>query len=259
MTAEPMITLLTDFGLEDPYVGVMKAVLWRQCPAARIVDLTHAIPAYDRRAAAFWIERIFGWFAPKTVHLVVVDPGVGSERRALCVAAHGQYFVGPDNGIFGGVLARDPQAQVREIDVAQLGLAVPSRTFHGRDVFAPVAAQLASGRVGFEAFGEVARGVCAPALAQAAACVSGWLGEVVLVDHFGNALTNLERPDAGRFEVRVQSRNLPVRATYAEGALGEAFGLFGSFGTLEIALREGHAARTFGLVPGSAVELVRLA
>jgi len=257
MNVAPMITLLTDFGLEDPYVGVMKAVLWRHCPAARLVDLTHAIPPYDRRAAAFWIERVFGWFEPGTVHLVVVDPGVGSERRALCVAAYGQYFVGPDNGVLGGVCARDPSACVREIDVSRLGSVVPSRTFHGRDVFAPVAAQLASGTIGFDEIGEQVQTVVAPALSQVTEHVTGWHGEVVLVDHFGNALTNLEHPATGTLDVRVGDRRLPIRGTYAEAAPGEAFALFGSFGTLEIAIREGNAASTLALAPGTHVELCR--
>ena len=257
MTHAPLITLLTDFGLEDPYVGVMKGVLWRECSEARIVDLTHAIPAYDCRAAAFWIERVFRWFEPGTVHVVVVDPGVGSARRPLSVAAHGQFFVGPDNGILSGVCASDTEARVREIDISRLSLPTPSRTFHGRDVFSPLAARLASGELEFDRVGEVITSLCPPVLLAPVASAHGWRGEVVSVDHFGNALTNLEHPGAGGFEARVAGRRLPIRGTYADAAPSEVCALFGSFGTLEIALREGHAARALGLVAGSAVELCR--
>jgi S-adenosyl-L-methionine hydrolase (adenosine-forming) len=259
MSELPAITLLTDFGLEDPYVGVLKAVLLRDCPAARIVDLTHALAPYDRIAAAFWIERTFGWFPPKTIHVVVVDPGVGSERRGLVIAAHDQFFVGPDNGVLSGIFARDPRADARQIDQTALGVGTLSRTFHGRDVFAPVAARLACGTLAFSDVGQRISSVCAAALPTAAPRGRGFVGQVVTVDRFGNALTNLLEPGSeGRYQVHVAGRCLPVLGTYSDCAVGEMCGIFGSFGTLELAMREGHAAAALGVASGASVELSRI-
>jgi S-adenosylmethionine hydrolase len=253
------ITLLTDFGLEDPYVGVLKAVLLRECPAARIIDLTHALTPYDKVAAAFWIERTFGWFPPKTIHVVVVDPGVGSERRGLVIAAHDQFFVGPDNGVLSGIFAHDPRAEARQIDHTALGVATLSRTFHGRDVFAPVAARLACGTLAFTDVGKRISSLCAAVLPTAAPRGRGFVGQVVTVDRFGNALTNLSEPASqGRYEVYVAGRCLPVRGTYSDGAVAEIFGIFGSFGTLELAMREGRAASALGVASGASVELSRI-
>ncbi len=252
----PLITLLTDFGLEDPYVGVMKAALYAHCPSARIVDLTHALPPGDRIGAAFWLERVFSCFPTGTVHVGVVDPGVGTVRQALLVSAHGQFFVGPDNGVLSSVVAGDASAIVRVIDAQALGLPSASRTFHGRDVFAPVAARLAQGSLSFEQVGPLASAWCpviVPGVVEGDGC---WSGQIVTVDRFGNALSNLLRPKVGvRFEVQVLGRRLPVLETYGDAGIGDVFGLFGSFGCLEIAVRDGHAARALGLAQGTPLEL----
>jgi S-adenosylmethionine hydrolase len=256
MSRTNLITLLTDFGLQDPYVGVMKAVLLRHCPSARIVDLSHAVPPYDTCAAAFWIERVFGWFPEETVHIVVVDPGVGSPRMSIAIRAHGQYFVGPDNGVLSGVFACDAAAEARRIEPNALGLPPPSRTFHGRDAFAPIGAQLAAGSLPFESVGAIVPSLSGPVLPVAVESASGVIGQVVTVDRFGNAITNLELPSAGgRYEVRVLGRSLRIVETYADVAVGEACALLGAFGTLELAVREGYAATAIGVVPGTPVEL----
>jgi S-adenosyl-L-methionine hydrolase (adenosine-forming) len=122
VTGSRLITLLTDFGLDDPYVGVLKAVLLRDCPTGRIVDLSHAVAPYDRLSAAFWIDRACAWFPAGTVHVVLVDPGVGSARRAVAIAAHDQVFIGPDNGVLTGIFTRDARAEARQIIPSALGL-----------------------------------------------------------------------------------------------------------------------------------------
>jgi len=256
MNGDGLITLLTDFGLDDPYVGVLKAVLLRDCPAARIVDLSHTLAPFDKVAAAFWIERVYAWFPDRTVHVVLVDPGVGSARRALVVSAHGQFFVGPDNGILSGLYASDSRAEVRQIVPTELSLAPASRTFHGRDVFAPVAARLARGALAFDGVGRRVSSVCAVVLPQAVGKDGGFAGQVVTVDRFGNALTNLvQPPSVGRYVTQVAGRRLPVFGTYSDAAVGDIFGVFGSFGTLELAMREGHAAAALDVRQGSPVVL----
>ncbi|HEY4102826.1 MAG TPA: SAM-dependent chlorinase/fluorinase [Polyangiaceae bacterium] len=255
MTESASITLLTDFGLNDPYVGVMKGVLWRECPTAKVIDLTHAIEPFDRVAAAFWIERVFGWFAKETVHLVVIDPGVGTARRALALRAHGHFFVAPDNGILSGVHASDASAEAREIDVAALGLMLPSRTFHGRDIFAPVAARLASGRLAFDTVGPIVDALSERVLPSATLVGSSIVGQIVTRDRFGNLLTNIAAPASARYEARVREQRLRVLDTYADADVAEIFGIFGSFGVLELALREGHAASVLPWSQGTPVEL----
>ena len=231
MSAAPLITLLTDFGLEDPFVGVMKGVLYRHCASARLVDLTHAIPAGDRVAAAFWVERVFRWFEPGTVHLVVVDPGVGSARAPLVVQAHGQYFVGPDNGVLTDVIASDDFAEVRVITSG----ALPSRTFHGRDLFAPVAARLAAGSLAWELVG-VPRETWHEAIVPVPVVRAGSRqGQVITIDRFGNALTNLGPPEGGEQELIVGGQRLPLVGTYSDVAPGAICAVLGSFERLEVA------------------------
>lgn len=257
MTAK-LITLLTDFGLEDPYVGVMKGVLLRECPEAQLIDLTHAIAAGDCVAAGFWLERVFSWFPAGTVHLVVVDPGVGTARQALLLAAHGHYFVGPDNGILSGLMASDVKAELRAIDGARLGLALPSRTFHGRDLFAPVAARIAHGSLQCAQVGPLCEARSAPLVPRPNQSAAGWSGQILVVDRFGNLISNLVAPPAREsFEIQIAGRTLPIVQTYGEGAKSQLVALVGSFGTLEVAQRDGHAARALGVDVGTPLELVR--
>ena len=149
----PIVTLTTDFGLADHYVGTMKGVILSRCPGAQLVDISHEIPPFSIFSAAYTIDQAALYFPPGTVHLIVVDPGVGTPRRALCAEALGHLFVAPDNGVLSLVAARDANLRARELTNRELWLRTPSATFHGRDIFAPAAAALASGSARFEDVG----------------------------------------------------------------------------------------------------------
>jgi S-adenosyl-L-methionine hydrolase (adenosine-forming) len=252
-----IVTLLTDFGVTDPFVGVMKGVLLAHCGNARLVDLTHVIPPQRVADAAFWLAQAYPWFPAGSVHLAVVDPGVGGGRAALALRAGEHYFVGPDNGIFEGVLARLASWQCRSIDLGALGLPQPSRTFHGRDVFAPVAGMLAAG-LAFERVGPEVQPLRTALLPLVTPEDAGALGEVVVIDHFGNLITNLElggRAAGRRVVVEVAGRALPLVATYSELSPGACGAVVGSFGQIELVERDGSAARTLNAQRGTPVRV----
>lgn len=250
-----IVTLLTDFGTRDPFAGVMKGVVLARCPRAAIVDLTHEIEPQAIGAGAFWIGQAYRYFPPGSVHVAVVDPGVGSERRALVVRADEQLFVGPDNGILEVVLRRAGAFEARAIALESLGLKQPSRTFHGRDVFAPVAGSLAAGALAFEDVGPVVEPVATQWVPVASVGGRSALGEVVVIDRFGNLVTNLEALALPRALVTVAGRALPVVGTYADVEPGALAALIGSFGQLEIAERDGSAARTLSAQRGMPVRV----
>jgi S-adenosylmethionine hydrolase len=252
-----VVTLITDFGTRDPYVGVMKGVLLAEAPAVRIVDLTHEVPAHWPAEAGFWLARSFRFFPAGSVHVAVVDPGVGSARDIVAVLLEGHVFLAPDNGLLAPVVESSSlAAQLRHLDLASLGLRPSSSTFHGRDVFAPVAARLATGRLTFEELG--------PMVAE---LVPGWMeeplvtpeqitGAVLTIDHFGNLITNIDaRSLQGkrRVRVRVAGHELDLRRTYSEVRPRDYLALFNSFGVLEIARAEGSAAAGLGLERGAPV------
>ncbi len=256
-----IITLLTDFGVTDPFVGMMKGVILSRFPAARIVDLTHGVPPQNVEVAAFWLGRSFPWFPAGTVHLAVVDPGVGSTREQLVARSHGHYFVAPDNGLLAATVSSDPLAEVRSFSAAELGLGAPSATFHGRDVFAPAAADLASGRRAFDTLGRRAApavGALAPGVRDDGGIIRG---QVLLVDHFGNLFTNVEAAAVAaptRVELLVGGeviRLLPPGGSYAAVGPGELTALVNAHGMLEIAERDGNAAVRLGIGPGAEVVL----
>jgi S-adenosylmethionine hydrolase len=265
LTTRPVIALVTDFGTVDPFVGVMKGVLAARCPEATVIDVTHAIPPQRIVEGAFWLERTARWFGEATVFVAVVDPGVGTSRRALAARAHGRVFVGPDNGVLAPVLRRDPAAVAYAIDVAALGLPRPSATFHGRDVFSPVAAEIAAGRLRLEDVGEPVvdyddGGLPAPAVSE-----SGARGMVVTVDRFGNLMTDLDGDIVRRLqgpgapaEVRLGTLVLPLRRTYADVGDGEYVALLGAFDVVEIARRNGNAAQSSSLGRDEPVRLTRV-
>jgi S-adenosyl-L-methionine hydrolase (adenosine-forming) len=251
-----IITLLTDFGLSDPFVGIMKGVILSRFRGASVVDLCHGIPAQSVADAAFWLERAYRWFAPGTVHVAVVDPGVGSARRILAARADGHLFLAPDNGLLATSLT-GVGAEVRAVDPSRLGLPPPSATFHGRDVFAPLAAELASGVLTFAAVGVPASAepcvLAAPYLSAEALC-----GVVVTIDRFGNLITNLDRgalEAAGARRVLVGEREVPLRRTYADAAPGELLAVINAFEVLELAIRDGSAERQLGLGRGAPVRV----
>jgi S-adenosylmethionine hydrolase len=244
-----LITLLTDFGTVDGYVAEMKGVLHSLLPGATIVDASHDMPPQDVELARLALARYWRRFPPGSVHLVVVDPGVGTSRAAIAVESDERYLVGPDNGVLSPALLL-PGARAVAIPVPPH--AAP--TFHGRDVFAPAAAQLASGgsleRLG-PAFGQPVIRRTAPVHQRADGEVDG---EVIAIDRFGNAITNLiARPGC---VVEAGAARLPLVRTYADVPPGALCALAGSTGLVEIALRNGHGAQAAGLSRGSRVVLV---
>jgi len=244
----PIITLTTDFGTADGYVGEMKGVLLSLVPEAQLVDITHDIPPQDVERARLTLARTWRRFPPGTIHVVVVDPGVGSSRSALAVASHERFLVGPDNGVLSPALLA-PGA--RAIDLPVSGSA--SATFHGRDVFAPAAAALANG-ADFDALGAPTMSPVVKRTPEAKRAADGSIeGEVVVVDRFGNAVTNLIGLRGG--VVQVGSSTMPVRRTYSEAAPGALVAVVGSSGFIEIAIRDGDAARTLGIERGAGVSL----
>jgi S-adenosyl-L-methionine hydrolase (adenosine-forming) len=241
-----IITLLTDFGTADGYVAEMKGVLCTAVPTVVLVDLSHDIPAHDVEVARLAVARYWQRFPPGTVHLVVVDPGVGSERRALAATSEGRFLVGPDNGVLTPALLVPGS---RAVDLPIPPGAAP--TFHGRDVFAPAAAALARG-VDLDSLGSP---VAEPLLRRTPEPVrdsdGSFCGEVIAIDRFGNAITNLLAARAGTLELG--TRRIPVRRTYGDATPGEILALVGSSGLFEIAIRDGSAAATLSITRGTPV------
>jgi S-adenosylmethionine hydrolase len=244
-----LITLLTDFGTADGYVGEMKGVLASMAPGVTIVDIAHDVSPHDVDGARLALARYWRRFPEGTVHLVVVDPGVGSARAALATSSEGRYLVGPDNGVLSPALLH---AGARCVSLSVPSGAAP--TFHGRDVFAPAAAQLALG-VSLESLGNVEDSPVIRRTPEATRRDDGAVqGEVISVDRFGNAVTNLLAMRGG--SVQVNGLSLALRRTYADAAQGEPLALVGSSGLVEIAVRDGSAATLLGLARGSSVVLL---
>ena len=249
-----IVTLTTDFGTSDGYVGAMKGVILSRAPDANIVDISHAIPAHDITAAAYALATAVPQFPPGTVHIAVVDPGVGGERKAVIVVDKEQYFVGPDNGIFSLVAPR-PQAAY-EISEAEFRREKPSSTFHGRDIFAPAAAKLAAGGKPEDAGPQV---VLRGRLGSPGSDKKGRRPARVLhVDVFGNMITNIPAdrlPRGAGF--RVAGRQVAgLSETFESVAQGELLAYVGSRGLIELAIREGNAAEELGAGRGTIVEVV---
>jgi S-adenosyl-L-methionine hydrolase (adenosine-forming) len=248
----PLITLLTDFGTADSYVAEMKAALLVEVPQATLVDVTHAVPPGDVRAAAYLLGRTWHRFPEGTVHLAVVDPGVGTARAALAFAAGGHWFVGPDNGLFTPVL-RDAVVKIVALPIP----ATASPTFHGRDLFAPAAAALARGKP-LESLGEPFRGM-PHRLSHREPHYEGksMVGEVAYVDRFGTLVTNLTLemvPDYAVIEVEGLDIG-PLRRTFGDVPTGGLLAYLGSGGQVEIAVRDGSAARRLGLGVGGRIRV----
>jgi S-adenosylmethionine hydrolase len=243
--APPIVTLTTDFGRADPWAGVMKGVILGICPSARLVDLTHEVPPHDVAAGQLALEAAVPYFPPGTVHLAVIDPGVGSARRPLLVEAGGQRFVGPDNGLF--TFALDAGGSAVALESPALRLATLSRTFHGRDVFAPAAAHAALG-LGLPAFGSPVTDPVRAPLPRARRDGADVVGEVLAADHFGNLVTSIRAEDldamgqAGVLRVALDGADIgPLREAYADGPRERPAAIVGSGGRLEIFVREGRA------------------
>jgi S-adenosyl-L-methionine hydrolase (adenosine-forming) len=265
MAHRPIVTLTTDFGLNDHFVGTIKGVILRIVPDAEIVDICHSVQAFDILDGALALAQTYSYFPPRTVHLVVVDPGVGSARRPIIASSEEQSFVAPDNGVLSLMYAREERLNVRHITSEHYFLQPISNTFHGRDIFAPVAAYLAKG-VEHEKFGEeITDFVRFNAPRPKPTDANTVRGVVLRVDRFGNLITNFTAQDAPAlfqqtppaFKIVVGKREISVmRSNYAEGAPGEVFGILGSMGYLEIVANRGSAAQLVGSGKGTEVQLI---
>ncbi|NEP57425.1 MAG: SAM-dependent chlorinase/fluorinase [Symploca sp. SIO2G7] len=260
MPENKLITLLSDFGLSDVYVGVMKGVIAQINPKLRVVDLTHQIPPQNIAAARFSLMNAYPYFPEGTVHVAVVDPGVGSHRKAIAIQLDYGFLVGPDNGLFSGIMS-----QARVIAVVELTnpeywqTSVPSSTFHGRDIFAPVGAHLASG-VPLEELGEKFDPTTLIQLNLPAtkATAVGITGCIQYIDYFGNLITNIPAAEVqGKtWSVIVGEKVLLGSQTYSDRQLGELVALIGSHGWVEIAVNGGNAQSRLKLDWGATVEII---
>lgn len=260
MQPSGVITFTTDFGHKGPFAGVMKGVILSRFPGARIVDLGHEIPAHWPPEAGFWLSRAYQYFPQGTVHLAIVDPGVGTERRIIVVETDGHVFLAPDNGLLEPLLAANDDAKVFALDLDRLGglkLDTPSLTFHGRDVFAPIAAEIAAGRLLPENTG-----------APTSDWAPGWIdppehsdpdrisGVIVTIDSFGNLISNIDEAMLGSLSqpmAHIAGHVLPLKPTYGRATPGDYLALINSFGVLEIARAEGSAAEGLGAERGAPV------
>lgn len=257
-----VITLTTDFGHRDPFVGVMKGQILLRFADAKVIDLTHEILVHWPAEAGFWLSRSYRYFPRGSVHLAVVDPGVGTQRDIIIVEGDGHIFVAPDNGLLAPVLARIGAARIHRLDMTHLGhlgIGAPSATFHGRDIFAPLVAEIAAGR-------------CRPASLgpETQETVPAWVDEpdvgsdhvsgvVITVDHFGNLITNIDAESIKRFAnpiVRTGAHQFELRRTYGDKQPGEYLALINAFGVVEIARAEQSAAAGLGLGRGAPVTVV---
>jgi S-adenosyl-L-methionine hydrolase (adenosine-forming) len=254
----PIITLTTDFGLADHYVAAMKGVLLTRCPQACLVDITHAIPPFSLYAGAYALDQVAPYFPSGTIHLVVVDPGVGTARKPLLVEALGQLFIAPDNGVLSLVAARDKNSTAREITNQNLWLPLPSATFHGRDLFAPAAAAMAAQTIQPKDVGPLLDGIHLLAGLQPQLQKPGlWSGRLLSVDRFGNAVTNFKTSEfKAAFSIRAPRAEIrEFRQTFGDAAEGVCFLYAGSSGYWEIGMNQRSAADFLQLAPGDAVTL----
>jgi S-adenosylmethionine hydrolase len=257
--SRPLITLLTDFGTQDAYVGSMKGVILGLNPEVALVDLTHDLPPQDVMAGALVLAASAPFFPAGTIHLAVVDPGVGSHRRALAARCRGHFWVGPDNGLFHLIFRQSPDLKIVSLKEAEYFLTPVSDTFHGRDIFAPVAAHLSLG-VELSRFGPAMTDPVSLEIPEPAFGPAEVKGEIIYVDRFGNLVSNLPALDlkewlgGRRFSLQVGSLKLrELSRIYTDAAPGEFLALPGSHGWLEIACARDNAARRLGLGPGQAV------
>ncbi len=248
MPGEAPIVLLTDFGLKDHYVGVMKGVIAGLSPQASIIDLTHEIPPQDIRTACFQLWAAYRYFPEGSIFVAVVDPGVGTRRKGLLLSAGGRFFLGPDNGLFSLILEEDPNFSAYALVNKDYFLPVISFTFHGRDIFAPCAAHLFNGAP-LESFGPPIHDLVRLPLPRVVKEPGRLRGGVLHVDHFGNLITNISAKDLCAHKVKkilFQGKSIPFLKTYAEGKEGEPLAIIGSSGLLEIAVYRGSAAKCLG-------------
>lgn len=259
--ARPIVALLSDFGTRDHYAGTMKGVVLGVCPEATLVDIGHDIPAHDVLAGALELAACYRYFPAGTIFLVVVDPGVGSSRRGIAAECGDFKFVAPDNGVLSGVFRETPPKKVVELTERKYARPTVSRTFEGRDRFAPAAGWLAKG-IALVSLGKSVADYQAIELPRPLVEARAIGGEVLRVDRFGNLITNVDRrtleqfANGGTLAITIGGHAVArLVATYAEVPAGELCALFGSTDHLEIAVNAGDAARTLDLGRGAKVDV----
>ena len=262
MPHRPIITLTTDFGTNDHFVGALKGVIVDIVPDVQIVDISHAVQAFDVLDGALAISQAYSYFPNGTIHMVVVDPGVGTARRPILASSDGYHFVAPDNGVLSMVYAKEERIHVRHITSDHYFRQPVSNTFHGRDVFAPVAAYLSKG-VDSSKFGEeITDYVRFVAPKPKSTAPNAWKAIVLKTDKFGNLMTNITAKEipqifdvsANAFKITVGKAEVTkLLSNYAEGTPGELFAILGSSGFLEISTNKGAASRVAGADKGSEI------
>ena len=256
-----LITLMTDFGTSDHYVGVMKGVILNINPQVEIVDITHAIPPQDVSAAAFLIDSAYRYFPTGTIHVIVVDPGVGSERRAIVCRTETACFICPDNGILTHILRDEEPIHTVTVENSAYFLPQVSNTFHGRDIFAPIAAHLSRGVPIGKLGSPVAQPLQLP-IPKPQVTDKTVIGQVIWIDSFGNLITNISQEILESLEggsgVVIHTGNAKIdrlNQSYTESTVGEPLAIVGSFNRLEIAINQGSAAQALGLERGDTITI----
>ena len=264
LPSRPIITLTTDFGVADHFVGTLKGVILEITPNVEIIDICHSVQAFDVLDGALTIAQAYSYFPTGTVHMVVIDPGVGTARRPILVSTDRHNFVAPDNGVLSMVYAREDRLHVRHITAAHYFLQPLSNTFHARDIFAPVAAYLAKGVDSLKFGEEVTDFVRFNAPKPKPGDANILRGVVLKVDRFGNLVTNITPQDAPAlfaaeprpFKITIGKKEITeMQTNYAQGAPGQVFGIPGSMGYLEIAANRASAAQILGAAKGTEVQL----
>ena len=261
MNLTNIITLTTDFGTTDIFVGVMKGVILNINPDAQIIDITHDIKPQNVYAGAFLLNSAYHYFPPGTIHVGVIDPGVGSARRAIAVETEQYYFVIPDNGLLSYVLCKEKIRRAVNLTNPKYFLPQVSDTFHGRDIFAPVAAHISRG-VSLNSLGEQITDIVQIPISTPDTSESEIIGHILYIDRFGNLITNISHElfesvrRERNFTIFVKDRQIQrICRAYAESSVGELLGIFSSFGNLEIAISEGNAAEILRVKIGNPIKI----
>jgi len=254
-----IITLTTDFGLSDPFVGVMKGQILARFSDVKLVDLTHDILAHWPAEAGFWLSRSYQYFPRGTLHVAVVDPGVGTQRDIVFIETDGHMFMAPDNGLLAALRTSGTERRIHRLDfsrLAHLGIGLPSATFHGRDIFAPLAAEIAAGRCRPASIGTEIDDLVPAWVEEPVATADQVSGTVITIDHFGNLITNIDAALIKRFRtpiVRTGAHEFLLGRTYGDRRPGEYLALVNAFNVVEIARAEQSAAEGLGVGRGAPV------
>jgi len=264
--ATRIVTLLSDFGLKDPYVAEMKAIIATISADVKVIDISHLIEKFNIRMGAFVLASVARYFPKGTIHVAVVDPGVGTKRRPLLVETKNAFYIGPDNGLLILAAQRDRIKHVYAITNTKLMLPAVSPTFHGRDVFAPAAAHLANG-ISPEDFGEEIKDYAVPRFAKPELKTKTLKGEVLHIDNFGNVITNLTSSDLKKARIKPlqtlslklnnRAHSMLLAETYGDVSVKSALALVGSHGFLELAVNQGDASKTLKVKVGDSVIISR--